>query len=535
MFLSRTILFATLTTLPLAGQTPVLMNRYDAYTTGANTRESTLTAASVGGAAFGKLYSYYVDGAVFAQPLYVPGLRIAGQLPRSVVFIATTADKVYAFDADNPGPPLWLRDFTNELAGVTPVPIIDITNSNDENVVGTAGIIETPVIDAATNALYVVARTREAARTREVVPNNPSPRYVQRLHRLDIRTGKDQLPPTAIEAAVQGSAKDAVNGLLHFDPKAGNQRPALALVRGQVIIAWASHEDIQPYHGWVMAYDAVTLKQAAVFCVTPDGPMGGIWQSGRGPAVDAEGNIYFETGNGAFDGTRNFGSSLIKLTAGKAAFSLADFFTPHDFQALNDRDVDLGSTGPLLIPGTTLLLCGNKRGILYLIDSRHLGHITPADEGILQSVEVRGGRDLAGPAYWDGPSGPTIYLWTEADVLKAFRFAGGRLDPTPFAKGSAPSKGSPGGALTVSSDGKRPGTGVVWAMLTNGKSADQGNAPGILYAYDAETLHPLWNSEQKAKRDRLGTLVKFVPPLVVGGKVYAPNYDNAVNVYGNIR
>jgi outer membrane protein assembly factor BamB len=209
-----------------------------------------------------------------------------------------------------------------------------------------------------------------------------------------------------------------------------------------------------------------------------------------------------------------------------------DFFTPHDFEALNDRDTDLGSTGPLLIPGTSLLLCGNKKGILYLVDSRNLGRMTPDDKGILQSVEVKGGRDLAGPAYWDGPGGPAIYIWTEADVLKAFRFDGARLDPMPFAKGDTPSKGSPGGAITVSSDGKRPGTGIVWAMLTNAKSADHGNAPGILYAYDAETLRPLWNSERSARRDRLGTLVKFVPPLVVGGKVYAPNYDNAVNVYG---
>jgi len=514
------ILFAALLALRLTAQIPVVMNRYDALTTGANTGETTLTVASVNSAAFGKLYSYYVDGAVYAQPLYFPRLSSPELGTHNVVFIATMSDKVYAFDADKAGAPLWIRDLTNELDGVTPVPVADITNSNDLNLVGDVGILGTPVISAALRAIFLVARTKERGR------------YVQRLHRLDLGTGKDQLPAAEIEASVSGRAKDAVNGVLRWNPKAGNQRPALALERGMVIIAWASHEDIQPYHGWVMAYNAATLKQAAVFCVTPDGPMGGIWQSGRGPAVDAGGNIYIETGNGAFDGKRNFGTSLIKLTLGKAGFSVDDFFTPHDFEALNDRDTDLGSTGPLLIPGTTLLLCGNKKGILYLIDSRNLGRLTADDKGILQAVEVKGGRDLAGPAYWDGPAGPAIYLWTEADVLKGFRFDGNRLDPTPFAKGNVPSKGSPGGALTISSDGKKPGTGIVWAMLSNGKSADHGNAPGILYAYDAVTLHPLWNSEQRPKRDRLGTLVKFVPPLVVAGKVYAPNYDNAVNVYG---
>ncbi len=516
----KLILFATLVALSLTAQMPVLMNRYDASTTGANTGETKLTAAGVKSAAFGKLYSYYVDGAVYAQPLYFPRVSSPELGTHNVVFIATMSDKVYAFDADKAGPPLWMRDFTNELAGVTAVPVVDITNRNDLNVVGDVGILGTPVIASTLHAILLVARTKEQGR------------YVQRLHRLDLASGKDQLPAAEIEASVPGRATDAVNGVLRFDPKAGNQRPALALVHGMVIIAWASHEDIQPYHGWVMAYDAATLKQAAVFCVTPDGPMGGVWQSGRGPAVDAAGNIYFETGNGMFDGKRNFGTSLIRLSIGKAGFSVDDFFTPHDYQALNDRDADLGSTGPLLIPGTNLLLCGNKKGILYVVDSRNLGHFTTDDKSVLQAVEVRGGRDLAGPSYWDGPRGPAIYLWTEADVLKGFRFDGNRLDPTPFAKGDVPSKGSPGGALTVSSDGKKPGTGIVWAMLTNGKSADAGNASGILYAYDAETLRPLWNSEQKPKRDRLGTLVKFVPPLVVAGKVYAPNYDNAVNVYG---
>ena len=69
----------------------------------------------------------------------------------------------------------------------------------------------------------------------------------------------------------------------------------------------------------------------------------------------------------------------------------------------------------------------------------------------------------------------------------------------------------------------------------HGKSADHGNAPGVLHAFDAETLQELWNSEQSAKRDRLGTLVKFVPPLVADGKAYIPNYDNAVNVYGLLK
>jgi hypothetical protein len=486
----------------LLAQDAVVMNLYDASVTGANTHENILNANSVNAAGFGKLYSYYVDGAIYAQPLYL----------HNILYVATMNDKVYAFHADKPGPPIWMRDFTNEMAGVTPVPITDITNRNDLNLVGNVGIEGTPVIDIAQGALFVVVRTKE---------HNS---YVQRLHKLNVINGMDKSPAVVIQAR---------SGNVEFDPKGGNQRPALALVRGAVVIAWASHEDIRPYHGWIMAYDANTLKQIAAMCVTPNGADGGIWQSGRGPAVDAEGHVFFETGNGDWDGIRNFGTSVIKLSIGSNGFSVDDYFTPHDYRELNDRDADLGSTGPLLIPNTNILLCGSKKGILYLLDSRNLGKMTPEDKGVLQAVDVRGGRDLAGPAYWEGPDGPTVFSWSDADFLKAFRFNGRTLEL--YAKGNIGSRGSPGGALTVSSDGKKPGTGIVWATLTNGKSADHGNAAGVLRAYDAETLNELWNSEGLPKRDRLGILVKFVPPLVIGGKVFVPNYDNAVVVYGPIQ
>ncbi len=494
----------------------VTMNRYDGAATGANTNETVLTPASVR-AGFGKLYSYFVDGSVYAQPLYLPRVEIAGRGTHNVLYVATMNDKVYAFDADQAGPPLWMRALTDEMAGVTPVPVTDITGNNDLNVVGNVGIMGTPVIDTAGNAIFLVARTKEHGW------------YAQRLYKIDVRSGKDLTRPVEIAATVQSTrARDAENGVLKFNPRDGNQRSALALTHGAVVIAWASHEDIRPYHGWVMAYSARDLKQVGVFCVTPDGTDGGIWQSGRGPAVDSDGAVYFETGNGDWDGERNFGMSLIKLGWRGNALALEDYFTPHDYKALNDRDVDLGSTGPMLIPGTHFLIGGSKNGVLYVFDSRKLGHLTETNAGALQTVAVNGGRIMAGPAYWNG----RLYVWGEADFLKAFHFADGRIEPAPAAKGAVPNHGSPGGTLTVSANGSEAGTGIVWATHTNNKSADHGNAPGVLRAFDAQTLVELWNSEERKTRDRLGTLVKFVPPLVVNGKVYVPNYDDAVNVYG---
>jgi hypothetical protein len=281
-----------------------------------------------------------------------------------------------------------------------------------------------------------------------------------------------------------------------------------------------------------MAYDAVTLKQTGVLCTTPDTADGGIWQSGRPPVIDPAGAIYFETGNGGWDGHGNFGNSVVKLNVRDSGMEVEDYFTPHDYEDLNARDADLGSTGPLLIPGTNILIGGNKSGVIFLLDLNKLGHMTPNDDAILQALELKGGRMMAGAAYWDGSAGPTLFVWCETDFPRAFRFDRRLQQLTPSAKGSVGSRGSPGGALTVSSDGTKAGTGVLWGTVANGRSADHGNAPGVLHAFDAETLQEIWNSEQRADRDRLGTLVKFVPPLVVAGKVYVPNYDNSVSVYG---
>jgi outer membrane protein assembly factor BamB len=504
----------------LHAQVSVTMNRYDLASTAANTRETALNQATVKPESFGKLYTYYVDGAVYAQPLYMPGIEIAGRGARNVLYVATMNDKVYAFDADRAGPPLWMRDLTDEVHGVTPVPVADITNRPDLNVVGNVGILGTPVIDAAGRAIFFVARTRENGA------------YLQRLHKLDLATGKDLHAPAVIEASVKSSHKDAVQGTLRFDPKAGNQRAGLALVNGSVVIAWASHEDIEPYHGWVMAYDAATLKPNGAFCVTPEGSEGGIWQSGRAPAVGADGSIYFEVGNGDWDGVRNFGTSVLRFVVGQKGLALEDFFTPHDYAALNEGDWDIGSTGPMLIPGTNRLIAGSKKGIVYVLDGHKLGHMTPDDHELIQQFDTRGGRMLPGPAYWVGPDGPAMYQWSESDFLRAYRVRDGVIDGQAGAKGATASKGSPGGSISVSSDGSKRGTGIVWGTITSGGSADHGNTGGALYAFNAETLELLWSSQANAKRDRLGTLMKFVVPVVAGGKVYIPNFDNSVVVYG---
>jgi hypothetical protein len=519
-------MFATLGFVPTAleAQVDVVTNRYDGARTGANLRETTLTAANVNVNQFGKLYSYPVDGAVYAQPLFVSGVPIQGTM-RNVLFVATMNDKVYAFDADSTSPtPLWKTDFTSPPS-VTAVPMTDIV-SPSQNIYGNVGIESTPVIDRAAGTLYLVARTKENGT------------YVQRLHALDITTGQDRPgSPATIKPSVPGSALDSkldASGqqVITFNPKMQQQRVALALSNGVVLVAWAGHEDKPPYHGWIMGFDAATLATVGVFAVMPDSYGGGIWQSGRAPTLDAAGNAYFATGNGKWDGVRNFGDSLLKFSVSPAGMALVDYFTPGNEATLSVNDDDLSGSGFTLLPGN-LLLGGGKEGVLYLLNADTLGGKVANDTQAVQKIAVNGGHVMGGPSFWDSASaGPLVFNWNEDDVLVAYRLSGGRLITPPYAQGQVRSPGHPGGSLTISANGSAANTGIVWASIPTSQNAKHILAAGILRAYHAETLQEIWTSELNPARDRVGTLIKFVPPVVANGKVYMANHDNAVAVYG---
>src|SRR5258708_33226801 len=145
---------------PLAARgTDVLTYHNDVSRTGANLNETTLTPQNVNASSFGKLFSYKVDGQVYAQPLEVSNLSIGGKV-HNVLFVATQNDSVYALDANNPtaGPRhdgvLWQDSFIDPAKGITPVPFQDVETNDITPVLGITG---TPVIDRATNSLHVVS------------------------------------------------------------------------------------------------------------------------------------------------------------------------------------------------------------------------------------------------------------------------------------------------------------------------------------------------------------------------------------------
>jgi hypothetical protein len=507
-------------------QVNVYTRSYDNARTGANLQETTLTPANVNSTNFGKLFTFHTDGEIYAQPLYVSNLAIAGGT-HNVVFVASMLNTVYALDADT-GTELWSQNFGS--------PIIpkDVENLQNISFATGLGILTTPVIDPTTNIMYFVSGSQ---------PANGAQQYSFNLNAIEIATG---LPVSGspVTIAATYSTPDLTTPLV-FSAQTQNPRPGLALGNGNVYIAFASHNDMTPYNGWVLAYSTSTLAQTAVYSDTTTGTQGGIWNSGQAPTIDAAGNLYISTGNGSFGATANkleqTGNSFIKLSP---TLQLLDYFTPYNSAVMNSGDMDLGSTGLLLIPNTSYVLGGSKQGVLYLVDTTAMGEFNASSDNVrqeFQAVYGVGTSHLHGtPVYFDSDlNGPTTYVWGENDVLRGLLFntTTGLLSTTPFATSAmtAPATNNdgamPGGFLSVSANGNS--NGILWASTPyNGDAANQ-SVQGVLYAFNADTLSLLWTDKTNDARDEIGMFAKYVPPVVANGKVYVPSFGPVGNTDGS--
>jgi len=475
--------------------------------------ESVLTPANVNTTTFGLLFSVPVDGQIYAQPLYVPGLNIGGTV-HNTVFVATEHDSVYAFDADTPSPPLWQTSFMSPAAGITTVSSADV---NCTVITPEIGITSTPVIDPNSGTLYVVAATKENGT------------FFHRVHALDVMTGTDKVPPVVIQGNVPGTGDGSAN--VSFVSLQHLQRAALLLSNGALYIAFASYCDLTPYHGWVFAYDAQTLAQVGIFNDTPNGQRGGIWQSGGGPAADANGNVYVMTGNGTFDGaspggSNDFGDSFVKLAP--RALTPSDFFTPFDQATLEANDGDLGSGSPLLLPDQGvgpphLMVSAGKEGTIYLVDRDNMGKFNPNNNGqIVQSIPGAVSTLFSTPACFQN----TVYFVGSNDALRAFSLSDGQLGTLP-ASTTTTSFGHPGPTPVISADGSN--NGIVWVLQTNQAET---NGPAVLHAFlAADVSTELYNSNQNPGRDNPGPAVKFTVPSVINGKVFVGT-QTQLSVFG---
>jgi outer membrane protein assembly factor BamB len=493
-----------------------LTHRNDNARTGQNLQEVSLTPANVNPTKFGMLFSYPVDGQLFAQPLYMPNVNIGGQL-HNVVFVATAHDSVYAFDADNPAT-LWQTSFLS--AGVTSVPSSDYTCNEIQSELG---IISTPVIDPASGTLYVVAFTKENGT------------YLYRLHALSVTTGAEVgTGRVVIQASVPGNGDgDDGQGNVPFDAFQHKQRAALLLSHGMVYVAFASNCDTDPYHGWLFGYDAHSLALLATFNDTANGGEGGIWNGG--PSADADGNVFVITGNGTFDGfppsgNNNWGDSFLRLAGN--ALTVLDFFTPFNQADLAANDLDLGSLAPVLLPDQAvgpphLMVGGGKEGRIYLVNRDNMGQFQAgSDSQIVQEVTGQiavgpTGSLFTTPAYFNN----TVYFAANTDVVKAFSLVNGQLSTSPIAQGST-RFGYPGAELTISA--KDSTSGIVWAL-----EVLDATGQAVLHAYSAANVaNELYNSTINP-RDMLDTGVTFAVPTIGNGKVYVGQVDQ-LSVFGQL-
>lgn len=541
------------------GQTPpaVWTQHNDNARTGANLAERVLRPDNVKPSTFGKLFTYQLDDETYSQPLYIPGIVAAtdGQ-SHNVVFVTTVNNSVYAWDADtskaNGGRPLWCVSLTPGGACGTHQPLtaairppqaddlgaLGACRGDDPNPIknyhdfaGNMGIVGTPVIDQDRGALFVVARTIENGQ------------YRQRLYALDIHSGRNLHDPRLIEFTESS-----------FSALYNNQRAALALVNGIIYIAWSSHCDFGPYHGWIAGYRASDLRQVASWNDTPaNGAQGGIWQGGQGLAADSPGDgspphLYFSTGNGTSDGAQNFAESAVNLatSADGTIRSVASFFTPMNAGTLNFQDLDLGSSGLTLLPGSSLLAGGGKQGMVYLMDRANMGGFQTMFDNVLQRFQATfpqhgctTGHIHGGPVFFNDGGHQYMYLWGENDSMRVFELLPAspgmpaHFNSSPVAQSSmrVPEAqcGMPGGFLSISANGKDDG--IVWALAPYDGDANQHVVSGILYSFRASSfgkghakLCPLWTSHKNRTRDDVGLYAKFTYPTIANGRVYVASW-----------
>ncbi len=566
-----------------------LLHAVDVWTVGINnTRqgwnrfETVLTTANV--PRLTKLREFIVDEKIDVTPLVVG----------DKLYVFTMTNTAYVFDV-NTGAQLARR----QLAA--PFDPADIANPPGKgmdlhNIYRNWGITATPVIDAATNTIYVTTFGKPNAASENTERNNM-------LWMLDANTLADKQPPVLIEGTADNGGGAIANG---FTIPYQKMRAGLGLLTDAgnnkaVVVSFSINGENPrgPGHGFVVAYDVRGLNRDAGFAptpaiwnVTPGGGAGGVWMSGSGPAIDGS-DIYLATGNGMDPGTSpgSFGESFVKLRYtpgvsgvdnGKPRLEVADFWGAFSDFGRADEDQDLGAAG-VLITDRGNLIGGGKDGILYNLDKNNLGKdtwtpqfnlpfvatylpdaptsgaglptttvtnpnwpIVNRDRNLPAQTPARKSHHIHGtPVYMERAAAGIVFLWGENERLKGYNFnfatkriTSFRAQGTQIASGNmAAPGGMPGGRLVVSSNGTTPGTAVVWGVYPTDGNANLAVVHGALVAYDATTVLNGNRLKQLFHSDAdpansMGNFAKYSTPVVANGKVYVGTFSNKVVQYG---
>ena len=489
---------------------------YDNARDGANTNEVVLTPANVNVSNFFKLFTYAVDAEVYAQPLYVSNVAISGQGTHNVVFVATENDTVYAFDADsNAGPNGGLLWQTNLGIAATSTQFGVRYHHNVLNPL--IGITGTPVIDPVAGTLYVDVFSGNVTNTTACL---------HRIHALKIADGTEQpYSPVVVAASVPGTGVDSSNGVVAFRPNQHMNRPAMTLAGGMLFVGYGSYGDTDPYHGWVIGFNAANLEQLTnyVFATTPNATTnafginageGALWMGGNGLCVDAGGNLYLESGNGSFSANTNggdYGDSFVKLSVSNQ-LAVADYFSPSNQASMALNDLDLGSGGPMLLPDSAgspahrhLMVGAGKEGTIYLVDRDNMGHFSPTQNQIVQTANGVIGGSYGVPAYFNN----WIYYQGSGDVDESLRDHQRRDD----GHAGSPIHRDPRFHRLYDShfgqwNKQRHCLGDPDRRLQQQRPHHQRTA--VLHAFNATNLaQELYNSSQNLSRDNPGGAIKY--------------------------
>ena len=525
-----------------SNSTSVVTQHDNNYRTGVQSRETILTPSAV--KLLGMKLSYSpigVDGYVDAQPLYLHQYLYDDGSKDSIITI-TANNTIYNFNAAD-GTLIWklhLTDRNSTLRGdpqdIPPTPVIDAVHGVMYAIFGTTNKITNFIPTDSNHMMEFLSSIRSA----------------YWLISVDVRTGKE-LNRIKIHAQLRRSD----GSILTFDPRIQQSHPALLLDNGNLFVAFGSNpnwESFTDFHGWVLRYDASTLSAKGVFSTTKElvskvGEGGGVWQGGGGLASDSLGNVYFLSGNAPADATHHsYGDGFIRLTPEGDGLRLTGFFPPPGAPQMDALDLDLGSGGLVVVPGTALLLGGGKTGMLYAVDGSQLeedgsvglsdsiqafsntyhpdwnyGCPTPSPTGC---ASWEAGPHLHGsPIYWQG----RIYDAAEKDHMKSIpfdvvgqkfvtnsqaeRILTGAIRATPTMM--------PGGLSSLSANGDDIESGVIWSTLP---SAGQ----SILVAYKANTLDLLWESLLPADAPKMSHRGS---PTIADGRLIVATNSYALLVY----
>jgi len=508
MFKNAAPVLALLVSRALLAQVDVLTAQYNNGRTSANLQEPILNPSNVAAQQFGRLFSLPVDGPIYSQPLIVTQFSLPGVGSRDLVIVTTLANSVYAFDADNPAQsqPYW------HVSLGAPCPVEPQGPSH--------GVLSTPVIDRSTNTIYLTAA---------VDSQGDVGLYI---FALDLATGNRKFN------SPQRAALPLSTGGLATDASYWYQRSGLLLNKGSLFVGYVyTTANFTEEHGFVQAFAADNLSLLASWESSPNTPHGGVWQAARGLAADASGNVFLATADGEWNGTTDFGNSVVELDPGTLA--VKNSFAPLDWYSLFIGDLDLGAGGVTLIPNSGLAFAGGKDGVVYLLSTANLGGIENAPAGIpLQKIQASNGCGLTqcgqtlATAFWPDPTTPSLFVWDKQDYLRAYPFNALSQQFNTAAATVGPVLSAGNGGIVVTSNGSTPGTGLVWAA-TSAQDPLLTVVPGTLRAYSAADItRELYNSDQSFGRDTAGSFVKFLSPVVANGRVYMGNQSGALEVYG---